>query len=222
MRAFLLLILAFFRPAFAVDFSGEVGQCKFSLERNGALYQKERHTDNYMTPRCYTLGLADRFKDGPWGWRIGFVTTGAVEGRDNIAAVVFEGAPPSLQCNPATGLGCVGKFDSWMREWGLSFGATYEKRIGPFRITGESGLFFFHTHAHAAVTQIDCTSCGQFGEYDQTSGPFMQPTPLVGLTLRYEHVYFAARHYWPADHRPLSNTNYAFTQLSGGLVWEFK
>ncbi|HUQ25247.1 MAG TPA: hypothetical protein VM140_06220 [Burkholderiales bacterium] len=228
MRSLFLALLAFaLPPAHALEYQAEIGQCRFGLEKDGTFYQSDRYYRNYMTPSCAALGIADKFKDGPFGWRVAFVRTGYIEARDNITTAFDADAfQPNLVCNnspnpPNGGRGCLANLNGNGNTWGFSFSATYEQRLGPLRAVIESGLFFFRHSFHNHPTQIDCTACRPLGDYDESSGPFTNPSPLLGLTLKAGFLYFAARHYWPAEHRALSLTDHSFTQLSTGLAFKY-
>jgi hypothetical protein len=227
MRALLLLLLGVVAaPTQAMELQGEWGQCRFGKERDGVFWQSDRHTQNYMTPYCATLGLTDRYKDGPFGWRIGFVWAGFIEGRDNIATLrdddaflknlVCHDAPPP----PERGAGCLASHNGFGHTWGFSFGPTYERRLfGPVKVVAEGALFFFRHNYKNHAQHVDCTTCKPNPDYDQSSGPFADPIPMLGLTLRAYSLYFAVRYYWPGEHRPLSLTDHSFTQLSTGLAF---
>jgi hypothetical protein len=217
----LLVLLAWLPGASAGEFSAEWGQCRFALEANGTFYQNDRYTRNYMTPRCATLGIADRFGDGPWGWRVAVLWTSYIQARDNITTVFDDDAfQHNLTCNnvPIGGRGCLANINGDGHTYGISVGGTYQHRLGILTLTGEAGLFFFRHSFHAQFRHTDCDRCHPLGSYDESSGPFTNPSPLLGLTFRVGAVYFAARHYWPAEHRALSLTNHSFTQLSSGFV----
>lgn len=210
----------------AIGFSGygtelftEAGQCRFGLEKDGNFYQQQRHTDNYMTPRCLSLGVADKFNDGPWGWRASVQVAGKIEARDNVAAIGIELVPPHFACDQATSFGCTSNFNGSGRTWGFTAGITNEQRLGFIRVIGESGLFFFTHRFRARQTNIDYAPVGGAnGEYDETSKLWDMPSPFLGLTLRYGDVYLAARHYWPTGHRALSLTNHEMNQIVVGVV----
>lgn len=213
-------------PALAQQYQAEAGQCRFGLAQDGTFHQTDHHTDNYMTPRCGALGVTDKFEDGPWGWRIAFVWTGFIQARDNVTTFFDDDAfNQNLTCNnapgPNQGRGCLVTINGYGHTWGFSFSGTYEQKLGWLRITPEAGLFFFRHDWHYQVTHIDCTTCPVPREVDESSGPFAEPSPLLGLTLGVGPVYIAARHYWPAKHRALSLTDHSFTQLSGGLLFRF-
>jgi len=219
----LLLAAAAFAcaPLHAMEYQAESGQCRFGLQTDGTFYQSDRYTRNYMTPRCASIAIADRFKDGPWGWRVGFVWTGSIQARDNIATAFDADAfQHNLTCNnvPLGGQGCLASVNGWGRTWGFSFAGTYQYRIGLAALVGEAGLFFFRHRFHSHPVHTDCSNCNPMGDYDESSGPFAEPSPLLGLTLKIGYLYVAARRYWPAEHRALSLTDHSFSQLSTGLA----
>jgi hypothetical protein len=222
----LLCLLLACLPARASELQTEFGQCRFGKERDGTFYQSNLYTRNYMTPRCASLAVADRFRDGPWGWRIAFLWTGQLAARDNVATFFDEDAFRSnLVCNntpgPGFARGCMVNIVGHGHTWGFSFAGTYEQRLGPLRLGAEAGLFFFRHSWHMTATHLDCSTCRHINDYDESSGPFTDPSPLAGLTARVGPVYFAARYYWPAEHRALSLTDHSFLQLSSGLAWKF-
>ena len=227
MRVLVLLLVAAAATAEAHEIQFEWGQCRFGLERDGTFYQSDRYHQNYMTPGCGGIGIADRFTDGPFGWRVAFLATRSIEARDNVATLFDQDAfRANLVCHnasgpPGRGRGCIASFRGNGHTWGFSFSATYERRLGPIRAVAETGLFFFRHSMHAEAEHIDCTTCRKTGNYDESSGPFTAPIPLVGLTLRLGHVYAAARYYWPAEHRALSLTNHSFSQFSSGVIFPY-
>jgi hypothetical protein len=227
MRALITLLLVACGQAQATEFQIEAGQCRFGLQTDGTFYQSNLYTRNYMTPRCTSLGLADNFKAGPFGWRIAVLWTGQIEARDNIATFFDADAFQSgLTCNntpgtPGFARGCLVNVNAHGHTWGISFAGTYEQRFAVVTVMLESGFFFFRHSFHSHATHKDCTNCRYINDYDESSGPFTNPSPLLGVTFKVGHIYFAARHYWPAEHRALSLTDHSFTQLSTGLVVKY-
>ncbi|HUQ25248.1 MAG TPA: hypothetical protein VM140_06225 [Burkholderiales bacterium] len=228
MRALVLLLVAIAcTPAHAGEFQAEIGQCRFGLERDGTFYQSNLPTHNYMTPGCASVGIADRFNDGPFGWRIAFLWTGSIEARDNITtALDVDAFQPNLVCHnaggpPGRGRGCLVNHNGNGHTWGFSFSGTVEQKIAFASVLAEAGLFFFRHSWHSHPSHIDCTTCRAAVDYDESSGPLADPIPLLGLTLKVGYLYVAARHYWPGEHRALSLTNHSFTQLSTGLRFQY-
>jgi hypothetical protein len=100
---------------------------------------------------------------------------------------------------------------------GVSFSLTGDLKLGPVTAIGEGGLLFFKSQFKATATPL---YPAPEMEVNEESTWWDMPAPLLGLTLRYGDVYVAARHYWPAGHRPLSLTDHSFTQLSVGLAFK--
>lgn len=226
MRVLITLLLVACGQAHATEFQMEAGQCRFGLQTDGTFYQSDRYTRNYMTPGCASLGFADKFANRSFGWRVAFLWTGHIEARDNIATFFDADAfQPNLVCQnnfgPNRARGCLVDVNANGQTWGFSFSGTYEYRIGLLSLTGETGLFFFRHSFHSHFTHKDCTSCRNISDYDESSGPLTYPSPLLGLTVKVGYIYFAARHYWPAEHRALSLTDHSFTQLSSGVALSF-
>lgn len=226
MRVFFLLALLVAAPVHATEFQMETGQCRFGLQTDGTFYQSNLYTRNYMTPGCSSLAIADRFKESSFGWRIALVWTGQIEARDNIATFFDADAfQPNLVCQnnfgPNRARGCLVNVNAHGHTWGFALSGTYEYRIRWLLITSEAGLFFFRHSFHSHADHKDCTTCRYINDYDESSGPITNPSPLLGVTFKVGHVYFAARHYWPAEHRALSLTDHSFTQFSSGLAWKF-
>lgn len=196
----------------------EVGQCRFALERDGTFYQSDRHTDNFMTPGCISLGLSGKWTDSEkWGWRTSFLSTGSIQARGNMAVndeLRGNTAPCDLSINEAN---CPVRFNGSGQTYGFTFGATFEQPLGyHLSLIGESGLFFFQHHFKAEGKFVDC--CTRNISYNETSKLWDMPSPFLGMTLRYRDVYFAARHFWPSGHRALSLTNHEMNQFVVGVV----
>lgn len=206
----------------AVDLSLEHGQCRFGAERDGTFWQSDYGRSNYMTPRCTSIALADKWeKGGRMGWRVAYLTTGDIEARDN-AAVLNDLGIRNAPCSPSTGAwdGCVANFNGSGHMRGVSFSGTGDLKLGPITAIGEFGLLFFKSQFKATATPINYV--GRVEEVNEESHWYDMPIPMMGLTLRYKNVFISARHYWPAEHRAISLTNHAFTQLSLGVtLWRF-
>jgi len=226
MRALITLLLVACGQAHATEFQIEAGQCRFGLQTDGTFYQSDRYTDNYMTPGCASLGFADKFKDRSLGWRVALLWTGHIQTRDNITTFFDADAfQPNLVCQnnfgPNRARGCLVDVNAHGHTWGFVFSGTYEYRVGWLGMIGEAGLFFFRHSFQSHATHKDCTTCRPINDYDESSGPFTNPSPLLGLTVKVGSIYVAARHYWPAEHRALSLTDHSFTQFTGGVAWKF-
>jgi hypothetical protein len=228
MRAFALILLALLGgQADAAEFGVGLGQCRFRLATDGTFYQSDRPTNNYITPRCASLSWADRLGSGPFGWRVGFLWSDEIQARDNVTTFFDDDAfQQNLTCNnagpgPNHGRGCIVRIRGEGHTRGVSLSGTYEYRLRRTRLIGEAGVFFFRHYWRYRVEHIDCTTCPPMPENYASSGPFGVPTPLVGLTLRAGPAYLAARKYWPGQHRPLSLTDHALTELSAGLSLAF-
>lgn len=210
----------------AVEMFTEGGQCRFS-DKDGAFFSHDLPAHNYMHPACLSLGLADKWTDGRWGWRAAYLTTGSIQARDNLArndGMEFITHP----CDPVhTGEdGCFARFNGSGYTNGVSLGLTYEQQAtARIALTGEFGLFFFQHHFKAEAQFIDKEWGPQGGRkisYNETSPMWALPDPLAGLSLSYKlteryKVYAAGRHYWALGHRALSLTNHAFNQFTVGL-----
>lgn len=206
----------------ATEFFVEQGQCRFATGEEGAFYQGDLHTENYMRPACLTVGVADKWRGfDRLGWRVAFVGTGSIQARDNLAL------PDGVRhlrngCTPPDEAGCYARFNGSGTTYGVSFGLTYEQPIVQhLSLIGEAGLYFFQHHFKAEARLIDPAwgvGGGRTISYNETSKLWDQPSPMAGITLRYRDIYIAARRYWPSEHRPLSLTNFSFTQYSVGAV----
>ncbi len=196
----------------------ELGQCRFGLANSGTFYEEEGGYDhqNYMTPRCGGIGLADKFKDSSFGWRIAAVRTGNIQARSNVAR--YGDDQNRQPCDPATTIGCKASFTGAGYTYGVSFGLTDEHRVGDLRVIGEVGLFFFRHAFQATAVAIDSGAGGE-QHYAATSSWTAPPAPLLGLTVRYGNLYMAMRHYFAAGHRELSLTDHSMTQYIIGLAF---
>jgi hypothetical protein len=218
-----LLLGAVFATAYQAWSSPEIqlelGQCRFGKAPDGTFYQSDYQTTNYLTPRCMSLGLADKFeKGGRIGWRVAYIVTGSIEARDNLFIRNDDGLR-SIPCDPPNFVaGCHATMNGSGNMRGLSFSGTADLPLGPVTVTGEMGLLFFKSQFKATALPVDYV--GQVMEVNEESKWWDTPTPMLGVSLRYGDVYIAARHYWPAEHRPLSLTDHSFTQLSVGLVFK--
>lgn len=227
MRALAFISLALLGwQAQAGEVGVALGQCKFGLAPDGTFYQSDRPTSNYMSPWCASLSWADRFGGGPFGWRVGFLWSDQIQARDNITTFFDDDAfKHNLTCNnapgPNQGRGCIVRIRGEGHTRGLSLSGTYEYRIRWARLIGDAGVFFFRHYWRYGVQHIDCTTCPVPTETYSSSGPFAEPTPLIGLTLRAGPAYLSARKYWPAQHRPLSLTDQSFTEISAGVSLPF-
>lgn len=202
----------------ATDLFVETGRCSFGLERDGTFWQADQYTNNYMHPGCASLGVADKWKGSDLlGWRVSFLATGPISARGNIATNDenrhYKG-PCDLSTSEAN---CMVEFNGSGRTYGITVGFTAEQSIGShLSVIGESGLFFFQHHYKAEARFVDC--CTRNISYNETSHIWDQPSPFLGFTLQYRSVYVAARHFWPSEHRALSQTNHAMNQIVLGLI----
>lgn len=223
--AFFILggVLAIVAQGLSTELQAEVGQCRFSTGLADTFYNSDLHTDSYLRPACASVGLAGKWRDSErFGWRVALLGTGSIQARDNVATN-DERAHAHVACKPPSEDGCMVRFNGSGETFGVSLSITAEQPIARhLSAIGEFGLFFFQHHFKAEARFMDCHSCGRQISYNETSRLWDEPSPMVGLTLRYRSVYIAARHYWPAEHRPLSLTNYAFNQFSIGVAKEFK
>jgi hypothetical protein len=196
----------------------ELGQCRFGKAPDGTFYQSDYHTSNYLTPRCASFGLADKFeRGGRLGWRVAYLVAGSIEARDNTFIRNDDGLR-NIPCDPGvTVAGCHATMNGSGNMRGVSFSLTGDLKLGPVTAIGEGGLLFFKSQFKATATPL---YPAPEMEVNEESTWWDMPAPLLGLTLRYGDVYVAARHYWPAGHRPLSLTDHSFTQLSVGLAFK--
>jgi hypothetical protein len=223
-------------PSHAAEAFAEAGQCRFGLAPDGTYYQSDRYTRNYMTPRCGVFGLADKFRGSAFGWRVGFLWTGSIEARDNIATFFDADAfqpnlpPCDISFGPNRARGCIVTLNGHGETWGFTFSATYEQRLRWLTVTPEAGLFFFHHVFYVQPTHIDCTNCRPIQGSKEADGPFTDPSPLLGLTFKVGAVYFAVRRYWAPKHYNVpfiqgrdapSLTDHSITQVTSGLVLRF-
>lgn len=205
----------------------ELGQCRFAAERDGVFYQADRYTRNYLTPRCASLGLAGRWGESKWGWRLAVLVTGQIQARDNVTTLHdSEMGRHDLACDPTPSTpnhGCLQRHTGSGSVRGISASLTRELFVhGPWSLSGEAGLFFHESRWASRPSHVDCNGCWQHPDYDAGQGSDMlkaMPATLVGLTVRYGSVYFAARRYESPGGRPLSLTDGTFTQLSAGVAW---
>lgn len=206
----------------APEFQLEFGQCRFALERDGVFWQSEHYHRNYMSPRCASFGVADRFGGSRLGWRVAFLAAGNLEARDNVAMFGDElnhadGVQP---CDTKTLLGCRAAFSGTGHTYGLSVSGTHTASLGRFDLIGEAGLFFFRSVFYMTVRPIDYKGDQQYGTLD--TGWQHPPAPFGGVTLRHRDVYAALRYYWPPGHSGIDLTNHGFTQLALGYAWRFR
>jgi hypothetical protein len=223
-RVLVLLLVSF--PALSLELSAEMGRCKFGLAPDGTFYQSDKRTNNYMTPRCVGLYLSDKFGSSNLGWRVGVLSAGAIQARENIATLYDEDAfQPGLVCNDPGGLeqgrGCNGVINGSGRTWGIPVSLTYDIPIGRFTVTPELGLFFFRHRFYNDPEHSECTKCGAHGNYEETSPLTATPSKFAGLMLRYRSVYLSVRQYSKAEHRALSLTDHSFRQVTLGIVAGF-
>ena len=218
--AFFLLgaVLAIVAQGYAgPEASLEVGQCRFGLERDGTFYQSDRHTDNFMRPACWSIGLQDKWKDSRFGWRVSFLSAGSIQARGNMA-VNDETRGVTTPCDMTISeANCPIRFDGSGNTLGFTLGATYEQPLfSRASLTAESGLFFFQHHFKSEARFEAC--CHREISYNETSKLWDQPSAFMGATLRYRDVYASFRHYWPTGHRALSLTNHEMNQFVVGIV----
>ena len=213
-----LTALIFSGFSWSAEYLFEVGQCRFGLERDGTFYQSDRYTDNFMRPGCVSVGLQDKWQGYErLGWRVSFLGTGSIQARGNMA-VNDETRGATAPCDMSVSeANCQIRFDGAGQTYGITLGANYEHPIfSRTTLAVESGLFFFQHHFKAEARFVDC--CHREISYNETSNLWDVPSPFLGLTLRYRDVYFAARHFWPSEHRALSLTNHSFNQLVAGVI----
>lgn len=220
------------RAGMAGDVAIEYGQCRFG--QSGAYMDRSMEHHNYMTPRCASIAWSDRFSSSQWGYRVAYIASGAIEGRDNDA-LLNDGQYYPQPCSDEFFANCTAKFGGAGRMRGISVSLTKDFSL-PYGLTlrGESGLLFFEHYFNGYAKPVNfsgVTASTWFGGTPQKieGAPLNQrsnmwsspPTPMLGVSLHYRSVYVAARYYLPATHRTLSLTDHSFTQLVGGLLWSF-
>lgn len=202
----------------ATEFFVESGRCNLGLERDGTFWQADQTTNNYMRPGCTSLGLADKWKGSErLGWRVSLLATGPIQARDNVATN-DENRHIKTPCDMTVSeANCPVVFNGEGRTYGITAGLTAEQPLAAhLSVIGEGGLFFFQHHYKAEARFVDC--CHRNISYNETSKLWDIPSPFIGVTLRYRAVYVAARHYWPSEHRALSQTNFGMKQLVLGVI----
>ena len=201
----------------AVELFAEGGQCRFD-DAHGAFYHGDLPTHNYLTPRCGSIGLQDKFEDGKWGWRIAYLESGSIKARDNIARQLDNSYETTAPCDTSTWIGCHARINGSGYVYGFSFGITRELDVYKgLKVIPEGGLFHFRSVFRASIRAVDfnCGGCEWYVQED--SGWKAWPAPYAGLTLRYGHIYAAARYYWSSGHRALSLADLR-TQFSLGAI----
>lgn len=220
--------LAYFIAGFilAIGFSGraveyffEGGQCRFSDDR-GAFYHADLPHQNYMTPRCGSFGVQDKFSDGNWGWRLGYLESGAIHARDNYTRMLDGEYETNLPCNwPAGYFGCHAVINGSGYMYGFTAAITRDFHVyDQWKVIPEGGLFFYRSVFRATIRAADFEFSKEW-YVAEDSGWKAWPSPFIGLTIRYGPVYAAVRHYWPSGHRALSLTDHSFTQIMTGVVF---
>lgn len=229
---FLGAVLAIVAQGLATELQLEIGQSRFSPGLEDTFYQSDMHTDNYLRPVAVSIGLADKWKGSErFGWRIALIAMGNIKARDNNS-VNDEWAHrhAGALCTHASEDGCTLRFNGEGSTFGILTSLTAEQPLtSGLSLIGEAGLFFFQHHFKAEARFIDCT-CSRQVSYNETSRLWDQPSPMVGVTLRYSNpfglhgiaAYVAARHYWPAEHRALSMTNFAHTDYMVGIAKDLR
>lgn len=208
-------ILAIGFPGKAVDLFGELGQCRFGLAPNGTFYESDPGMDYklYMTPRCGSVGIADKFGESTFGWRLGYMRTGTIQARGNIAR--FGDDQNRQPCDPKTTIGCKAIFNGSGFTEGVTASLTDEHKWGlGFSTVGEAGLFFFRHRFHATATGTDVEGVWHA---DEKSSMKDAPSPFLGLMLKQGPIYFGMRHFFPMGHRSLSLTDHSITQYVLGV-----
>jgi len=214
MRAKVLAFLAFAALAaipvrsWGFELQLEGGQCRLRVVHSDTFQNTDMHTDNYMRPDCGTVALANLWPTSHhFGWRVGFKVIGEIQARDNEAVNDEQAHHHAGTCTPPRTFGCTIRFNGVGRTFGISTGLTGELPLtSRFKLVGEGGLFFFQHHFKADGTFPTCPNCEHNRRiaYNETSKISSEPSPYLGLSLRWRDLYFAARHYWPTGHRTLS------------------
>lgn len=225
------LLALVFQAKSSPELQLEYGQCRFGVERDGMFYNSDLPHRNYMTPHCGGLALASKFGASRWGWRFAYFASGTIQARENWARVVDGSAETGKPCDTSvTWVGCHARFDGVGYMYGFSLGLTYEQPLGwGFSAIPEVGLLHFRSVFKTDIRPADY----QKPDYEpaeihgvQDSGWSGTPAPYAGLMLSYSiakavRVYAGMRYYWPTDHRALSLTNHAITQIPFGLAVGF-
>lgn len=214
-RTLLSLALAAPVAAHAVDLYAELGQCRYGLAANGTFYESDPGLDyrNYMTPRCGAVGLAGAFGASSFGWRVGYLRTGTIQARDNVAR--FGDDANRQACDPVTTVGCRASFNGSGYSEGVTLSLTdthkWSQRVST---TNEAGVFFFRHRFHATATGQEIPGVWHADEQSRITDA---PSPYLGLIVRYGPVYYSIRHYFPMGHRALSLTDFSMTSHSIGV-----
>ena len=218
----IILILAFLlgeeavKKARGAELQFEFGQCRFGLADNGTFREEGFDYRNYMTPKCGSIGVADKFGESSVGWRIAYLDTGNIQARGNVAR--YGDDQNRQPCDSKTTIGCRARFNGSGYTYGVMFGLTKEYPLWIFNAQGEAGIFYFRHRFHANAVQVD-SGAGPEQQYDSTSKWSAAPSPYFGLSLRYSHIYAGARYFWPTGHRELSLTNHSLTQIYTGAAF---
>lgn len=211
----------------------EYGQCRFGQATDGTYYDSRLDHTNYLTPRCAAIAYAAKFKPTTtWGYRVAFLQSGSVEGRDNRAQM-NDGYYDPNPCSTQHWANCHSLFGGSGRMRGISVSLTKDQRIGRHLwARGEVGAMFFEHffNGYAKPADFDGSSIvsagaiagtalkWEGGGLEQKSSMWNLPLPLVGMTVGYKGLYFAARHHFPVGREGLSITDHSFTQITGGVL----